>query len=300
MGPAPSIAPAAVAATPVAPQPIAPQPFAPEPVLPEPIPLNLSDADASKIREIPADAVPISTYTPPATPAYLEDYYHADMELLSQSPVGVPASIIYAGDEGQPVSQTAQQLLGVVGAAVHRPAPANVKIRRSAPPSGGAQPSSRGVSAVGVPQQPSAPVAAPTPTPAPAAAPAPAAPTAPVQAGAHATVHMLAGGFKRGNLISFDPAVGVSIQPSRRGAPAETIAASEILAIFFGLAKGAAPTAFTGGQRLAVKLLNDREVIGGSPDYAPGVQAMTLIPDDRRGTDRIWVPAWSVKEIHFA
>jgi hypothetical protein len=41
--------------------------------------------------------------------------------------------------------------------------------------------------------------------------------------------------------------------------------------------------------------------VGVSPDYAPGVTAMTLIPDDRRGNvERIWVPAWSVKAIQLA
>ena len=280
---APGVPAPAVAAAP-------PPPQAPPPLLePAPIPLDISAADQTKIREVSSDTLPPSGYTPSAKPCYLEDYYTADMELLATSPVGVPASVIYSGDESVPMTADAQRLLGVRSANTSRggvqaraPSTAVAQITPSRPP----PPPSSAQVAVPAPQGAAMPVAAPA--------------VANSQ-GSSAIVHMLAGGFRRGTLLAFDPAEGiVTLQPAKKGAAPESVAINEILAIFFGLGRGESPTPVTHGQRLAVKLQNDREVLGTSPDYAPGVQAMTLLPDDRRGTDRIWIPAWSVKEIHFA
>jgi hypothetical protein len=73
----------------------------------------------------------------------------------------------------------------------------------------------------------------------------------------------------------------------------------DVFAVFVGLPKGGTPST-PSGTRMIVKLLNEKELIGCSPDYAPGAGAMTLIPDDRRSVDRVWIPAWSVTEIRFA
>ncbi|MCC7381889.1 MAG: hypothetical protein IT384_08675 [Deltaproteobacteria bacterium] len=120
----------------------------------------------------------------------------------------------------------------------------------------------------------------------------------PAPAGAPpAVVHLLSGASKRGELTAFSPAAGdVRIRTS---GVEEAVEVSEIFAIFVGLSKAGAPLAAT-GTRIAVKLLNGKELTGHSPDYAPGAAAMTLVPDDRRNVDRVWIPAWSVSEIRLA
>jgi hypothetical protein len=237
----------------------------------------LSDNDKSKVREVDEADLPASGYTPPTAPCYLEDYYTADLRALSG---GVAVSrVVGAGGPGDlDLLQEARVLLGVPAAPA---APAVAPTPVAAAPSGATPP----------------PVIVPSPAPAAARAPA----AVPV-GGPPAIVHLLAGGFRRGRLVAFDPAGGsITVQESRDGGPPATIALPEVLAVFFGVARGQSATPPPAGQRLAVKLVNDREVIGVSGDYAPGVTAMTVVPDDRRGNvDHIWVPAWSVKEIRFA
>ena len=55
------------------------------------------------------------------------------------------------------------------------------------------------------------------------------------------------------------------------------------------------------GQQPIVTLKNDREMMGTSFDYAPGVKAMHIVPKSKRGQiSYVWVPAWAVKAIRFA
>lgn len=107
----------------------------------------------------------------------------------------------------------------------------------------------------------------------------------------------MSGASKRGELTAFSPAAG-DIRIRSSGVE-EAVEVNEIFAIFVGLSKAGAPLAAT-GTRIAVKLLNGKELTGHSPDYAPGAAAMTLVPDDRRNVDRVWIPAWSVSEIRLA
>jgi hypothetical protein len=72
-----------------------------------------------------------------------------------------------------------------------------------------------------------------------------------------------------------------------------------VFAVFVGVVKGGRVTPQS-GTRIGVKLSNGKELVGASPDYAPGAAAMTLVPDDRRTVDRVWIPAWSVTEIRLA
>jgi hypothetical protein len=242
-------------------------------------PIRLSDSDLAKVSEVGSNEVPPSSYTPSVAPCYLEDYYTTNLELLACAPPDAPSSVRSAGGENLELLQEARMLLGLENADQRKPARAVV---------------TRSASGVAPP----APVVAPA---VPSYAPPPATPTTapgPGQ-GTPATVHLIAGGFRRGDLIGFEPPAGAIAIRTPQGA--QTFPLNQVLAVFFGLARGAEPTPASAGHNLIVKLVNDRELTGVSPDYAPGVVAITLLPHDRRGnTDRIWVPAWAVKEIHFA
>jgi hypothetical protein len=73
----------------------------------------------------------------------------------------------------------------------------------------------------------------------------------------------------------------------------------DVLAIFFGLARGEVATEAT-GTPMTVKLSNDRDVSGISPDYAEGADSLMIVPNPRRGSvDHIWIPAGAVKSIQL-
>ena len=248
-------------------------------------PVELSADDQSKVKEVAKGALPPSGYTATQTPCYLEDYYTADLSVLSETPAGPVSAIVSAGGENVQLLQEARVLLGVApGAPTQTDEIQPIPLDAVAP-----------LPVEPVPSAPAPVMAAPVADPVAAMPPPPPAP------GGMAIVHMLVGGFQRGELMAFDPAGGIVVIKAPRQPAGLQIALSEVLAIFFSPPRGAPPLPIGVGQRLTVKLANDRELLGASPDYAPGVQAMTLIPDDRRGNvDRIWVPAWAVKEIHFA
>jgi hypothetical protein len=168
------------------------------------------------------------------------------------------------------------------------------------------------------PARPSAvapPVAPPPSRPAPASPPAAAArsvaPTVSAPPQAPRTrppearpitpiiVQLLSGETKRGELVAFEPDAGVVTLRATPQAAEESVDVNEVFAVFVGHARGVPPRPAE-GTRIAVRMTNDREVVGVSPDYAPGANSMTLVPDDRRTVDRIWIPAWSVTEIRFA
>lgn len=154
--------------------------------------------------------------------------------------------------------------------------------------------------------RPTAPASAAPPPPPPAAAPAPAPRTRPPEAPRPEArpitpiiVQLLSGETKRGELVAFDPDGGVVTLRATPQTGEESVDVNEVFAVFVGHARGVPPRPAE-GTRIAVRMTNDREVVGVSPDYAPGANAMTLVPDDRRTVDRIWIPAWSVTEIRFA
>ena len=72
-----------------------------------------------------------------------------------------------------------------------------------------------------------------------------------------------------------------------------------VMAVFFGLLKGEEPTP-PAGERMIITLINDKRVVGLTNDYREGGDALTLVPDPRRGNiDRIWIPASAVKAIEM-
>lgn len=176
-----------------------------------------------------------------------------------------------------------------------------------APPRASAAPARPSAVAPPAPAPPSRPAPAPpTATSRPAPPPAPAAPppvarTRPPEARpiTPIIVQLLSGETKRGELVAFEPEAGVVTLRATPQAGDESVDVNEVFAVFVGHARGVPPRPAE-GTRIAVRMTNDREVVGVSPDYAPGANAMTLVPDDRRTVDRIWIPAWSVTEIRFA
>ncbi|CAN0559789.1 unnamed protein product, partial [Laminaria digitata] len=141
--------------------------------------------------------------------------------------------------------------------------------------------------------------AAPAVRAAPARATTP-APAAPPAKGVQAIVHIIAGGTLRGRIDGFDPkAAELSLLNKDPSRPAKTVPMREILAIFFGLGRGEAPSEPV-GTAMVVKLVNDRDVRGISPDYSEGGDALTIVPTPKRGSvDRIWIPAGAVKAIEL-
>ena len=251
-----------------------PAPEAPPPPPRRPT-LELSNADQSKVKEVAEEELPPSGYTPSSNPCFLEDYYTADLSVLASSPPQAPTRVRHAaGASNLELLKEARMLLGIEEQAMA--APPRIEVHPTAP---------KYV----------------TPAAAPVVAEAASTARAASTFGSGTTiVHLLAGGFKRGTLVAFDPGGG-GVQITLANGSTETIATQAVLAVFFGLGKGESPSPMPAGHRLAVKLVNDRDVVGVSPDYAPGVQSMFVHPEDRRGAvERIWVPAWSVKEIHFA
>lgn len=141
------------------------------------------------------------------------------------------------------------------------------------------------------------PVAAPargnTPVPQARAASAAKRPGTPV------ILHLLKGGTKRGNVEDFQPGSG-SVDLLMKNGNTETIDLATVLAVFFGASKSNPPQE-PHGTDLIVKLVNDRQLTGVSPDYVEGAPALTVVPNPRRGNiDHIWVPAWAVKEIELS
>ncbi|MFO0726823.1 MAG: hypothetical protein U1E65_23765 [Myxococcota bacterium] len=260
--------------------------------------LSLNEKDKAKLTEVPTTSLPRSGYTPSTSPLFLEDYY-GETVVPDPSLGGAKASVVRA--QGEAPQAEVKMLFGV--SRVIEDAPPEPQRRASVEPDemtemrDGSEESTQYAAAAAA-------------SVAPPARPAPAAVArVPLESRAvprpkeeraigtiAAAVHLLAGGAKKGDLLSFTPDSGVIL---RTASGDERIEAAAIFVIFMGPPKGMA-AAKPEGTRIAVKLTNDREMVGASPDYAPGAGAMTLIPDDRRSVDKIWIPAWSVAEIRFA
>lgn len=132
------------------------------------------------------------------------------------------------------------------------------------------------------------------------AAPATSAASVEAAGGTPVMVHLMAGGTVRGQVDAFDPqAQEVVLLPRSPGAPPQRVGMTDVLAVFFGLRRGEEPTSGT-GPAVAVRLVNDRQVSGVTPDYQEGATALTILPEPRRGNvDRIWIPARAVKAIEL-
>lgn len=259
--------------------------------------LNLNSKDKSKLSEINAKDLQVSHYTPSAAPPFMEDYYD---EAMAPDPAlaGLRPSVVRSlGDGPLPEVKTLFGVSRVVAAAPpehETEAPAEEPLQSHAEAEDESTQFASSPPPVRAPaQRPSA--QPPRPSAEPPRRPAPAAERPPGSVAA--AVHLLAGGSKKGDVLRFEPdGPGITL---RTATGDELIETAAIFVIFFAAPKGGQP-APAQGTRIAVKMTNDREIVGASPDYAPGAGAMTLIPDDRRNVDRIWVPAWSVAEIRFA
>ncbi|MEQ8278654.1 MAG: hypothetical protein RMA76_29150 [Deltaproteobacteria bacterium] len=230
--------------------------------------LDMSDADRGKVRDVAT--VPRSSYTPPRTPAFMQDYFSDDLVPASVTADVIPSDVVNPSGDSIDLEREARVLLGL-----ERPPPP-VAAPRAATPH---------------------PRAAPRPgTPQPRAASRVDTPTA---TGTPVIVHMMAGGTQRGQVEGFDPSSG-HLQMKMKNGQVSNITLDDVLAIFFGQRRGANSPDPT-GTSLIVKLVNDRQVSGMSPDYQEGADALTVVPNPRRGNiDHIWVPAWAVKAIELA
>lgn len=224
--------------------------------------LELSLKDKSKLSSITMDMLPVSTYTPPSVPTFMSDYYSDSLVPARMSTSDLPTQAVSPSGETVDLQHEVRVLLGL-----EKPRPVTPPAARAGPR----------VTAA-----------------ARAATPAPAAPVRGVQA----IVHIIAGGTQRGRIDGFDPkAAHIDLMGRDPTRPPTQIPMQEVLAVFFGLASGAPPTEPV-GTALTVKLTNDRDVSGISTDYAEGGDALTIVPNPRRGSvDRIWVPARAVKGI---
>ena len=267
----------------------------PSPAATEPE-IKLSSTDEAKVTSVKKDERP-SGYTPSVQPCFLGDYYNAGLSLAEKLGSQTPTKIRSSDEEAQvQLGEEARLLLGLKDAQIAgEEAPVTLN------PSD-LQPVPLEPEAIqAVPAAPAAPQRArrTSTTAAPTFGPSnPSKSSSSSGSGGEAlvTIQFIAGGSKRGTLQNFDPSQATLQLVANQ--TSETITLRDALAIFFQ--KSSQPIAAT-GSKLVVTLINDRELGGVSPDYAPGVAAMHIVPNDQRGqVQYIWVPAWAVKAIRFA
>lgn len=231
--------------------------------------LELSPTDKKKLGEVTLESLPQSSYTPPRIPAFMADYYTDDLVPASVAGTETLTSVVNAGGDSMDLAVEVKILLGL-----ERPAPRPEVVRarpaRSSVETQAARPST--------PSQPKAPVA---------------------PRGIPVIVHMLAGGTQRGRVEGFEPKSGHLELLGKDPNAAARVPLRTVLAVFFGARPGGGTTEAT-GTGLAVQLVNDKTLSGLSPDYDEGGDALTLVPEPRRGNiDHIWIPAWAVKAIEL-
>ena len=268
-------------------RPSASQAPPPPPPAPE---VKLSKEDAGKVQQI-EKAVRPSGYTPSVNPYFLDDYYTTNISLeeypKGSQPTKVKAS---SADSTVQLRQEERLLFGMANAEVIDPnAPVSLDPSALQPV---AAPPQAAVQAQNEPAQ--ARVAT---GPAPKFGPStPGAKAAPTKTENIATVHMLVGGSQRVQIQNFDP--NNPVLTVSNGNAETTLKLRDVMAIFF---ENPNPNVPETGQKLVVTLKNDREMMGTSFDYAPGVKAMHIVPHSKRGqVSYVWVPAWAVKGIRFA
>jgi len=231
--------------------------------------LELSLKDKSKLSSITADMLPKSSYTPPAVPTFMADYYSDALVPARISTADLPVQAVDSEGQTVDLDREVRVLLGLERPAEPQAAPV--------------------VQAAAAPAVRAAAPRATTP-----------APAAPPPKGVQAIVHIIAGGTLRGRIDGFAPkAAELNLLHKDPSRPAKTVPMREILAIFFGLGRGETPSEPM-GTAMVVKLVNDRDVRGISPDYSEGGDALTIVPTPKRGSvDRIWIPAGAVKAIEL-
>lgn len=257
----------------------------------------LSERDAAKTKSISV-AQAESGYTPSRSPAYLSDYYDDSIVPYAVDAEVRPRAAVTPDGAPSDMSVEARTLFGV-----------GIKIRDS----------ERATNPVPSKQE-AEPVAAPEAAADAEVATMPASPvldrvppvrmtpisqpqvlnppsSQPPSAGVQAVVYLLDGTSARGVLPRFDPREP-EVEVHHKGGAAR-YELEQVMNIFFRIQAGKAPTPARGAPVL-VRLVNDREIVGVTPDYEPGGMALTVVPVPRHGSvDRVWIPAWAVKAIEM-
>jgi hypothetical protein len=258
--------------------------------------LELSREDKKKLGEVKLESLPKSSYTPPRVPAFMADYYSDTLVPAKISTTDLPSQAVSPSGESMDLALEVRILLGLEHPnKLEHPS----KPTQAEPGRRGVEPPSRPAAgpAARAPNDPEGAGGGAARRPASGPAAAPAAPQ-PETRGVPVIVHLMAGGTQRGRLERFDPKTG-RLELLGRSGEAEPMPLDQVLAVFFGARVGGGSTDATGAA-LLVKLVNDRQVSGLSPDYNAGGDALTLVPEPRRGNiDHIWVPAWAVKSIEL-
>ncbi len=236
--------------------------------------IDVSATDRKKMRAVSVDQLPKSKYTSSASPAFLGAYYAEDIVPLDEKTAKslIPKRVVGSEGETFDLSNEARLLFGLASEAP------------KAVPTGDTDVVSAGTPSDARIRVPTTPTSANT--------------NATPARGRPSIVHLLQGGTRRGHIDGFDPSTGEVTFYAADGVES-TIPLQDVLAIFFGLQKGEEPSP-PSGQRIIVRLVNDRQVAGLTDDYQEGGDALTIMPEQRRGNvDRIWIPAWAVKEIQL-
>ncbi|MEE2901263.1 MAG: hypothetical protein VYC39_02995 [Myxococcota bacterium] len=252
--------------------------------------VKLSKEDESKVQHVEKSSRP-SGYTPSVNPYFLDDYYTANISLEEYPKDSQPTKVKPSStDSTVQLRQEERILFGMANAEIVDPnAPISLDPSALKPVAEVAEAPS--------PPQSETPRTRTATGPAPKFGPSnPGVPTAKLTQENIATVHFLAGGSQRVNIPHFEP--NNPILTVSNGATETTINLREVMSIFF---QSPNPNVPETGQKLIVTLKNDREMLGTSFDYAPGVKAMHIVPQSKRGqVSYVWVPAWAVKGIRFA
>lgn len=235
--------------------------------LPSEVASAVSSRDRGKLRAVRTDLP--SGYTPPVQRGYLADYF-GSIEPAPVKDVTSGRAVRAAGGQLDVPSEVLTYF--GVQAVETEPEPdplANIDFSRPPPPAA-------------APSRVSEPPLAPGESP-----PRPIA------------IYLLTGAVRKGETKKLDPETGFVKYMIVRGMPETRLPAREVREIHFAPHPGI-PLLPPGGQRLTVTLSNGQRLTGFSPDYAPGVTWMNVIPDPRpHNIDYIWIPAWAVQGVQL-
>lgn len=235
--------------------------------LPEDVANAVSSRDRGKLRAVRTDLP--SGYTPPVQRGYLSDYF-GSIEPVAAAGVSSGRAVRAAGGQIDVPSEVLTYF--GVQAVETEPEPdplANVDFSRPPPP---------------------APAAARAPEPQLAPGETPPRPIA---------IYLLTGAVRKGETKKLEPETGFVKYMIVRGMPETRLPVREVREIHFAPHPGI-PLMPVSGQRMSVTLTNGQRLTGFSPDYAPGVAAMNVIPDPRpHNIDFIWIPAWAVQGVQL-
>lgn len=237
--------------------------------LPDEIARSVSSKDRNKLRAVRTDLR--SGYTPPVQRGYLTDYF-GSIEPVASGDVSSGRAVRAAGGQLDLPPEVATYF--GVHAVETEPEPdplANIDFSRPPPPATG-------------PTRPlveEAPLAPGETPPRPIA------------------IYLLTGAVRKGESKKLEPETGFVKYMIVRGMPETRLPVREVREIHFAPHPGI-PLVPAEGQRLTVTLSNDQRLTGFSPDYAPGVAFMRVVPDPRpHNIDYVWIPAWAVKGVQL-